>query len=257
MGCYYHQCFLRDLPGLTCLIRRTTTNEGRLKPNIDSEPNLYRIRNPSPPTLRKSSTSEPNLNRISNENPLPPTLRKSSTHLIVLHNGEDAATPSSSEDDSKKRTISLDDSSDTTKLVQHDVLSTSSFMPENYQAHEFSAARPEDMAVPALEIQQDGYPHLYPYYFHRGFPYQYHPPPMMFSPYASDPQQGHWIPQFQPGFNCHAASFPDNGTTVQQGGYVMKNDQGWTRTSPEDSLFTANFIADPSSGIIGGCNNNY
>ena len=205
--------------------------------------------------------------RINSENPLPPpTLWKGSTHLIVPHNGEDAATPSSGEADSKKRTLSVDNSSNATKLVQH-VVSTSSFMPENYQAHEFSAARPEDMVVPAWEIQQNGYPHLYPYYYHRGFPSPYPPPMIPFPPYVADPHQdqGHWIPQGQPGFDCHAPSFPDNGTIVQQqqqqrgGGYVMMNDGGWTpRMLCPESLFYANFIDDPSSSrIVDSRINNY
>ena len=42
-GSYYHECFLRDLPDLTCLIRRLPSNLGKSTPFPDGEPNFYLI----------------------------------------------------------------------------------------------------------------------------------------------------------------------------------------------------------------------
>ncbi|KAL7525631.1 hypothetical protein ACHAWF_001442, partial [Thalassiosira exigua] len=50
-GCYYHECFLRDLPELTWLIHRLPSNQGKATPYPAGEPNFYRIaeRYPLPP----------------------------------------------------------------------------------------------------------------------------------------------------------------------------------------------------------------
>ncbi|KAL9186011.1 hypothetical protein ACHAXT_005249 [Thalassiosira profunda] len=42
-GAYYHECFLRNLPKLTCLIRRLPSNIGKSTPYAEGEPNFYRI----------------------------------------------------------------------------------------------------------------------------------------------------------------------------------------------------------------------
>lgn len=42
-GGYYHECFLRGRPKLTCLIRRLPPNQGRSTPFPAGEPNFYRI----------------------------------------------------------------------------------------------------------------------------------------------------------------------------------------------------------------------
>ncbi|KAL3779535.1 hypothetical protein ACHAW5_001009 [Stephanodiscus triporus] len=42
-GCYYHECFLRGLPELTCLIRRLPTNLGKTIPYVEGEPHFYAI----------------------------------------------------------------------------------------------------------------------------------------------------------------------------------------------------------------------
>ncbi|KAL7534677.1 hypothetical protein ACHAXR_009370, partial [Thalassiosira sp. AJA248-18] len=58
-GCYYHECFLRDLPKLTCFIRRLPSNIGKSHPFPEGEPNFYRISEefPLPPTHRNCSAS--------------------------------------------------------------------------------------------------------------------------------------------------------------------------------------------------------
>lgn len=50
-GCYYHECFLRGLPKLTCLIRRLPLNLGRATPFAEGEPNFCKINSdfPMPP----------------------------------------------------------------------------------------------------------------------------------------------------------------------------------------------------------------
>ena len=50
---YYHDCFLRGLPHLTALIRRTPRNQGKLIPHAEGEPNFYEIDRqfPLPPHL--------------------------------------------------------------------------------------------------------------------------------------------------------------------------------------------------------------
>mmetsp|Transcript_19886 Transcript_19886/g.44903 ORF Transcript_19886/g.44903 Transcript_19886/m.44903 type:complete len:510 (+) Transcript_19886:45-1574(+) len=37
-GCFYHECFLRDLPELTCMIRRVPPNQGKSIPHAAGEP---------------------------------------------------------------------------------------------------------------------------------------------------------------------------------------------------------------------------
>jgi len=239
MGCYYHQCFLRDLPELTCLIRRTTTNEGRLKPHIEGEPNFY---------------------RISEEYPLPPQLRKTSIHLL-------APRGSSSDENNKERAVSIDSSGEaTTKpvLVQHVVSAASFVAPENYRCHnlmppssfhEISASAPsgssapEETAVQAWESTNPaGYHPYYPPYYPSGF-LSHHHSSMMFPPYAAD-QQGHWIPhgQHPPAINYHTASlFSDNGTVGQHGDTLINNGHEWPLMSP-DQLCHPNFIDDGNYG---------
>lgn len=53
-GCYYHECFLRGIPEITCLIRRLPANRGKATPFAEGEPNFYRIeeRYPLPPPPR-------------------------------------------------------------------------------------------------------------------------------------------------------------------------------------------------------------
>ncbi|KAL3823653.1 hypothetical protein ACHAXA_009758 [Cyclostephanos tholiformis] len=55
-GCYYHECFLRGLPDLTCLIRRLPTNLGKSTPYVEGEPNFYIINEqyPLPPPPREA-----------------------------------------------------------------------------------------------------------------------------------------------------------------------------------------------------------
>jgi len=43
LGCFYHECFLRSLPKLTCLIRRLKSNQGKTTPYPAGEPNFYLI----------------------------------------------------------------------------------------------------------------------------------------------------------------------------------------------------------------------
>ncbi len=61
-GCYYHECFLRGIPLLTWLMRRTRPNEGNptiVVQSIEEEPNFYDMRHlhplPLPPPLCHSS----------------------------------------------------------------------------------------------------------------------------------------------------------------------------------------------------------
>lgn len=43
LGCHYHECFLRGLPKLTCLIRRLPPSLGKAAPYPAGEPNFYTI----------------------------------------------------------------------------------------------------------------------------------------------------------------------------------------------------------------------
>jgi hypothetical protein len=160
----------------------------------------------------------------------------------------------STRSDTKKRCISLDN--DSTELVQH-VVSTSSFVPANYHANEFSgpaaaSCDPEELAVAPWASsftssgQQDGY-HNYPPYHHHpnGFLPQYHPPPHL---------PAYWVPHGQSGLPYHhAAPLPDNGN-VQYGDSLIENDHGWAMF-PE-SFFHPNFIDDRTSGIIDSIDSN-
>ena len=40
-GCFYHECFLRDLPELTCMIRRVPPNQGKSIPHAAGEPSEF------------------------------------------------------------------------------------------------------------------------------------------------------------------------------------------------------------------------
>ncbi|KAK1733697.1 hypothetical protein QTG54_015552 [Skeletonema marinoi] len=42
-GCYYHECFLRGHPRLTVLMRRASSGQGKVTPNMHSEPDFYLI----------------------------------------------------------------------------------------------------------------------------------------------------------------------------------------------------------------------
>lgn len=42
-GCYYHECFLRGIPDVTCLIRRLPSNLGKCAPFAEGEPDFYLI----------------------------------------------------------------------------------------------------------------------------------------------------------------------------------------------------------------------
>ncbi|KAL7550043.1 hypothetical protein ACHAWF_013309 [Thalassiosira exigua] len=61
LGCYYHECFLRDLPELTWLILRLATNQGKATPYPAGEPNFYQITErfplPPPPLAGTGGTS--------------------------------------------------------------------------------------------------------------------------------------------------------------------------------------------------------
>lgn len=59
-GCYYHECFLRDIPAITCLIRRLAPNRGKATPFAEGEPNFYKIGEvyPLPPPPRSASQAK-------------------------------------------------------------------------------------------------------------------------------------------------------------------------------------------------------
>lgn len=59
-GCYYHECFLRGLPKLTCLVRRLPPNLGKSTPFAEGEPNFYLISDEYPlPGSEKMSSKTP------------------------------------------------------------------------------------------------------------------------------------------------------------------------------------------------------
>ena len=68
-GCYYHECFLRDLPDLTCLIRRLPTNLGKSTPYVEGEPNFYLVSEeyPLPPPPRGASWRRTTSNSTSDD----------------------------------------------------------------------------------------------------------------------------------------------------------------------------------------------
>jgi hypothetical protein len=43
MGCYYHEHFLQDMPTLTWLMKRLSSNQGNFTPDPEGEPNFYMI----------------------------------------------------------------------------------------------------------------------------------------------------------------------------------------------------------------------
>ena len=40
---YYHECFLKEMPHLTLLMKRAVKNLGKLLPHVEGEPNFYEI----------------------------------------------------------------------------------------------------------------------------------------------------------------------------------------------------------------------
>mmetsp|Transcript_1758 Transcript_1758/g.3319 ORF Transcript_1758/g.3319 Transcript_1758/m.3319 type:complete len:272 (-) Transcript_1758:234-1049(-) len=76
-GCYYHECFLRDIPEITCLIRRLTSKLGKAKPFAAGEPNFYKINEKYPLPPQKSSMQE-------SQKACVPTSTKSSLSLSAL-----------------------------------------------------------------------------------------------------------------------------------------------------------------------------
>mmetsp|Transcript_5546 Transcript_5546/g.12065 ORF Transcript_5546/g.12065 Transcript_5546/m.12065 type:complete len:403 (-) Transcript_5546:1048-2256(-) len=96
LGSYYHECFLRGLPKLTCLILRLPNNMGRLVPYPAGEPNFYRIseRYPVPPT--SSLDESPAKVKEAKENDVPAATKASTlvdpTHGTSQQNVQD--TPS-------------------------------------------------------------------------------------------------------------------------------------------------------------------
>jgi len=65
LGCYYHESFLRDLPKLTCLIRRLAPNLGKSTPFAEGEPNFYRISEAYPLPPPGSSSEDKTSNTTS------------------------------------------------------------------------------------------------------------------------------------------------------------------------------------------------
>ncbi|KAL7530485.1 hypothetical protein ACHAWF_003396 [Thalassiosira exigua] len=78
LGCFYHECFLRGMPDLTCLILRLSpnTNTGKTTPYPAGEPNFY---------------------HISQMYPLPPDPATATTNDAASEGGDDAADASSAE----------------------------------------------------------------------------------------------------------------------------------------------------------------
>jgi len=64
-GCFYQESFLRDLPELTCLIRRLAANLGKSTPFAKGEPNFYKISEKYP--LPPLDSSLPPLNSSTNQ----------------------------------------------------------------------------------------------------------------------------------------------------------------------------------------------
>lgn len=56
-GCYYHECFLRGIPEITCLIRRLPPNLGKAIPCKEAEPNFYAISKQYPLKSRLGGSS--------------------------------------------------------------------------------------------------------------------------------------------------------------------------------------------------------
>ena len=56
-GCYYHECFLRGIPEITCLIRRLPPNLGKAIPCKEAEPNFYAISKQYPLKSRMGDSS--------------------------------------------------------------------------------------------------------------------------------------------------------------------------------------------------------
>mmetsp|Transcript_11764 Transcript_11764/g.20471 ORF Transcript_11764/g.20471 Transcript_11764/m.20471 type:complete len:363 (-) Transcript_11764:247-1335(-) len=64
-GCYYHECFLRGIPDLTCLIRRLPPNLGKSTPWAEGEPNFYKLAEKYPlPNRSSCSNAEESRTRV-------------------------------------------------------------------------------------------------------------------------------------------------------------------------------------------------
>jgi len=59
-GCHYHECFLRGLPKLTCLIRRLPPSQGKSTPYPAGEPNFFKIsaKFPLPPSASSDASAK-------------------------------------------------------------------------------------------------------------------------------------------------------------------------------------------------------
>eukprot|EP00580_Thalassiosira_gravida_P003474 CAMPEP_0201622056 /NCGR_PEP_ID=MMETSP0492-20130828/47207_1 /ASSEMBLY_ACC=CAM_ASM_000837 /TAXON_ID=420259 /ORGANISM="Thalassiosira gravida, Strain GMp14c1" /LENGTH=650 /DNA_ID=CAMNT_0048091629 /DNA_START=464 /DNA_END=2417 /DNA_ORIENTATION=- len=96
-GCYYHECLLRCLPKLTCLIRRLPPNLGKATPHPAGEPNFYRISEvyPLPPIVPRGAGGLGGLGgrggRGGNPNPV---VQRAEVNTPLAHSSSAAATSS-------------------------------------------------------------------------------------------------------------------------------------------------------------------
>mmetsp|Transcript_44056 Transcript_44056/g.79050 ORF Transcript_44056/g.79050 Transcript_44056/m.79050 type:complete len:425 (-) Transcript_44056:524-1798(-) len=116
LGCYYHECFLRDLPKLTCLIRRLSANQGKSTPYPAGEPNFYRISEtyplppltPSEAAARKSAAEAAATKSAEIQNPSSTSMEPSTQEsLAVFASVASAAVPSHGLEPSTRESIAV------------------------------------------------------------------------------------------------------------------------------------------------------
>ena len=174
-GCYYHECFLRQLPELTCLIRRLPPNLGKTTPFPDGEPNFYMISRQFPvPPDTNASLGRP---ARSNVAALPPA---------PLHPTDDSTSPKIAA---------------TAASMQY---GSSSLYPPS-SSYPPSASYPQSSSYPPSAIynsQSSSYRYYNdPPYFGNAVPPQDHHyqqyPAHMYSNFSQPPQMGHSYNQHQ------------------------------------------------------------
>ncbi|KAL3783831.1 hypothetical protein HJC23_005324 [Cyclotella cryptica] len=101
--CYYHECFLRGLPHLTRMMKRSEPNLGKLLPFVDAEPNFYDmdLKYPLPPSnLQHHLTHEDHYTSV-----IPPPYQNAPpvSHWEAYHHNQPMAIPAHRYCDSAQR----------------------------------------------------------------------------------------------------------------------------------------------------------
>jgi hypothetical protein len=240
-GCYYHECFLRDLPVLTCLIRRLPTNLGKSTPYVEGEPNFYLIqeRYPLPPHPRgapmRPATAKVGEVIAAEVGSRPPKVLPATIERPTAHGRPRVASVDlSSSEPFLKRDNNMDNSSPASSIMS-DVNKPQSMLPSSSKrvslaAQDSSAPRlvarasTEPSALAPMPLSLSRHPSApVPFYYptsHHGYahhPHQYsqYPPRYgMFDQYSGggNPyQRGCFPADHHPHFQQFPQRIPNNG----------------------------------------------